>query len=184
MAPLAGQCPGCGYLAAKVGPADAAAAARSFPRRFRGLLVRPDDVDPEIVHRRAADGEPSALDHTEVAATGMAAAGRALVRIDAQPGTGVDLDPPPGPGQPVAGAAGSRRLDQVLERLQESADQLVNAFERFHGDAWAHPGTLADGTAVTALDVARAGVHAGAHHLRAAERVLERVRLLPRPEGT
>ena len=43
--------------------------------------------------------------------------------------------------------------------------------------------TLADGTAVTALDVARAGVHAGAHHLRAAERVLERVRLLPRGEG-
>lgn len=180
---MAGQCPGCGYLANKVGPADAAAAAQSFPRRFRGLLVRIDDDDPEIVHRRPAGGEPSALDHTAAAADGMAAAAHALIQIDAQPGAGVDLGPPPRPDQPVAGAAGGGRLDQVLDRLGESAGQLVNAFHRFHGDAWAHPGTLADGTAVTALDVARAGVHAGAHHLRAAERVLERVRLLPRGEG-
>ena len=173
-------CPVCGFDASSVGPADAAAAARSFPRRFRALLVRPDDDDPEIVHRAPGPGAASAFDHAAAAAAGMAQAAEALARVQSREGTEVDAGTDPGDGATVAGAAGGRTLAEVLDAAAGAAGTLAAAVEAVHGDSWARTGVLAGGALVHALDLARAGVHAGSHHLRAAERVVARVRLLPR----
>ncbi len=173
------RCPACGFDHRSVGPADAAAAARSFPRRFRGLLVRPDEDDPAIVHRSPGPGEASALDHAAAAAHGMAAAARSLTQVQVHDGVGVDLGPDPGDGR-VAGEARRQSLEDVLGQVTQAAGDLADAIESVHGDAWARTGLLPGAGEVHALDIARAGVHAGSHQLRVAERVLSRARLLPR----
>ncbi len=173
------RCPACGFDHRSVGPADAVAAARSFLRRFRGLLVRPDEADPAIAHRSPGPGEASALDHAAAAADGMAAAARSLTQVQVHDGAAVDLGPDPGDGR-VAGAAGGQSMEDVLELVSQAAGDLADAVESVHGDAWARTGLLRGADEVHALDIARAGVHAGSHHLRVAERVLSRVRLLPR----
>ena len=169
-----GPCPGCGFGAPTVSPSDALAAARSFPRRYRALLVRPDEDDPEIAHRRPGPGEPAAVDHAAAAAAGMRAAAAALEAVAGHEGALVDLGADP--GRSVAGAAGPRSLDEVLGHVSGAAGALAAAVEAVRGDAWARTGVLPGGGPVLALDVARAGVHAGAHHLRAADRVLALVR--------
>ncbi|MGI8685600.1 MAG: hypothetical protein ACR2MO_11025 [Acidimicrobiales bacterium] len=178
MAQSTRRCPVCGFDAPSVGPADAAAAAHSFPRRHRGLLVRPDEDDPEIVHRSPGPGEPSALDHAAAAAEGMAAAARALTAVQVHDGAAVDLGP--GPDDAVAGASDGQTLEDVLAHVTKAAGDLAGAIESVHGDGWARTGLLPGAGEVHALDIARAGVHAGSHHLRAAERTLARARLLPR----
>lgn len=165
-----GRCPDCGFDPSRVSPSDAAVAARSFPRRFRALLVRPDDEDPAIVHRRPAGDGPSAVGHALAAAGGMAAAAGALGRVLTADDPTVDLGsgPPPAADEPA--------LEVVLDRVAAAAGVLAAAVEGTSASEWARPGRLPGGEEVTALDLARAGVHAGAHHLRAAERTLARVR--------
>lgn len=180
MALASGRCPECGFDPPKVSPSDAAAAARSYPRRWRGLLVRPDDDNPEIVHRQPAPGEPSAVDHAAAAAAGMAAVTVALDRVRVHEGAAVDLGLAPGPGRAVAVAGDGLTLEDVLALVTRSAGALAVVVEAVHGDEWARTGILPDGEPVHALDVARAGIHAGAHHLRAADRALSRARLLRR----
>lgn len=167
-------CPDCGFDAPTVAPADALAAVRSYPRRWRALLVRPDDADPEILRRRPAAGEPSALDHGAAAAAGMQAAAVALGAIQSHDDPPVDLEPPP--------AAGGRTLDDVLGAITSAAGALADAIDAVHGEGWARTGRLPDGRPVRALDAARSGVHAGSHHLRAADRALAGVRLRFDPE--
>lgn len=180
MALASGRCPECGFDPPTVSPSDAVAAARSYPRRFRGLLVRPDDDDPDIVHRRPAPGEPAAIDHAAAAAAGMAASAGALGRVRGHEGAEVDPGAGTAPDQLVAGTADGRTLEGVLEDLDAAAGALAAAAGSVHGDEWARTGLLPGGGTVHALHIARAGVHAGSHHLRAAERVLARVRLMPR----
>jgi hypothetical protein len=168
MPPPGGPCRECGFDPSKVSPADAAVAARSFPRRFRALLVRPDEDDPEIVHRRPAGGGPSAAGHALAAASGMDAAATALARVRVAVDPAVDLGPRPAPSR--------LPLEAVLDQVAAAAGALATTVESMHGEEWSRPGRLPDGGRVTALDVARAGVHAGVHHLRAAERTLSEVR--------
>ncbi len=170
MALPAGRCPECGFDPPTVSPSDAAVAARSFPRRYRALLVRPDDDDPEIVHRRPG-GEPSAAEHAVSGASGMAAAAEALRSIRISDGPTVDVD-----GPPAAAAGGTTPLDTILERLAAAAGGLADSIEPLRGDEWKRTAVTPGGAKVTALDVARHGVHAGVHHLRAAERAIARAR--------
>ncbi|MGH9177160.1 MAG: DinB family protein [Acidimicrobiales bacterium] len=166
-----GHCPACGFDFPTVSPSDVAVAARSYPRRYRALLLRPDEEDPGIVHRRPGPGLPSAAEHALEAAAGMAAAAEGLLRLRAQERPPVDLDPP------VAGDGAT--LEAVLERLDAGAGALAAAVEALHGDEWGRRLVGGGGQEVNALDVARAGVHAGSHHLRAAERVIDQVRGRP-----
>lgn len=166
--PQAPGCPECGFLPSKVSPSDAAVAARSFPRRFRALLVRPDDEDPDIVHRRPAGGGLSAAEHALAAAAALDVAATALARVRVAEAPDVDLTPAESPSR--------LPLEVVLDQVAAAAGALAATAEAMHGAEWGRTGRLADGTTVTALDVARAGVHAGAHHLRAAERTLSAVR--------
>lgn len=169
MALTAGRCPECGFDPPTLSPADAGVAARSYTRRYRSLLVRPDDEDPEIVHRRPAPGRPSAVEHTEHAAAVLAAAAGALQLVRVRDDPEVDLDAPV--------TAGHRStLDEVLGRLAAAAGELAQQIEPLRGEEWTRTGMEPGGRPVTALDIARHGVHAGIHHLRAAERALAAAR--------
>ena len=165
---LTDRCPTCGFDPSTVSPSDAAAAARSYPRRWRGLLVRPDDADPEIVRRRPGPDEPSALELAAEAAATFALVSAALdrIRVDEEPS--IDVEPR---ATPAAGA-----LEPVLATLEAGAETLAAAIERYRGEAWQRPGRAGDGTQLRAIDVARHGVHRGIHNLRQAERVLQKVR--------
>lgn len=155
-------------------PSDAAVAARSYPRRYRALLVRPDEPDPDVVHRRPSPEEASAVEHADQAASDLAATADALQGVLRSAGP-VDLRVP----SPARSGTGGEHLvlATVLDRLTSAATALASAIESVHGDEWkgAEPEGGAGG-GVTALDVARLGVHAGIHHLKAAERTLARVR--------
>lgn len=166
-----GPCPECGFDATAVSPSDAAAAARSYPRRYRALLVRPDDDDPEIVHRRPSPDELSAVEHTRRAAAGVGAAAEALQRIRVDDGPEVDLE-----GAVPAGGIGRATTSDVLGALTSAAASFAAEVESVRGDGWRRVGHVA-GDEVGALDVARHGVHDGIHHLRAAERAVARARL-------
>src|SRR5881275_3345583 len=66
---MSGGCPVCGFDGSSVSPADAAVALRTFPRRYRAVLVPPQEEgehkDP--AHRPGVDGW-SAIAHAAWAA--------------------------------------------------------------------------------------------------------------------
>lgn len=159
------QCSACGFHPDTVTPSDAAVALRSYPRRFRSVLVRLDDEDGADVVRRPAPDGWSALDHAAHFAASLAAVTEAL-RI-------VAIDD----AQPVVAYAPERRIeagpvDDVLTDVQAAAEAAAAQVERVRGADWDRQGRLDEGTTVTALDVARHGVHEGVHHLRAAEKAV------------
>jgi hypothetical protein len=95
-----------------IAPSDAAVAARSFPRRWRGLFARAagDDDHADVLERSGA---------MELAA----AAARVLANTaDALPGT----------VHGVAGIGGD-----VLDRLASAADALARTIESVPPDDWA-----------------------------------------------
>ncbi len=149
-------------------PADAVVALRSYPRRYRALLVRPDDDEgADVVTRRPAAGRWSALEHaTHVAQVFevVAEAVRAL-RLHDDPEVQVE------PGLPSAGT-----VDEVVARVGAGAERLAGIVEELAGDDWRRSGRLPTGETVSALDVVRHAVHAGAHHRREAERAVNEVR--------
>ena len=156
------QCAACGFQPDSVTPSDAAVALRSYPRRFRSVLVRVDDEDGADVVRTPADDGWSALDHGAHVAVSIQAAGEAL-RI-------VSIDD----GDPLVAYAPERRVDaqpvdDVLAAIEAAADAAAAQVERVSGSDWDRRGRLDDGTNATALEIARHAVHEGVHPLRAAE---------------
>jgi DinB superfamily len=166
-------CPVCGFDPRTVSPADAAVAVRSYPRRFRSVLVGPDgDEEPtpeDLVLRRPPGGGWSALDHAAWVAEVLALAADALERIRLQDTPSVTVEPP----APAAGAPG---LGAVLDRMEDQAERLAQSVGRVDAHDWKRVGRLPDGGEVSALDVARHAVHQGFHHLRETERVLSELR--------
>lgn len=165
------RCPTCGFAPTTVGPADAALTARTLPRRYRNVLARPDDDETpdDPATRRPPDGGLSALEHAALAAEVLSLAAVALRRVPVEDEPVVSLvAPEPGPQWSV---------EVVLVRLAAAATHLAEAVEALRGEAWAQPCILDEDGRVTALDVARVGVHAGVHHLRDAARVIEQVRV-------
>jgi hypothetical protein len=147
-----------------VTPADAAVAVRSYPRRYRAVLVRPDDEDgAEVVRRPGPDGW-SALDHAAHAASSLDAAAEALrlVSIEEQPLVALAPERPERAGG----------VDEVLGRLAAAAERAAAVIERVQGKDWERRGRLHEDESVTALDLAKHAVHEGVHHLRAAERAV------------
>ena len=163
MGVLTDRCPTCGFDPATVPPADLVVAARSFPRRYRGALVRPGEEDgAEVVVQRPPDGGWSAVEHAAHAADALEAAA-AAVR-----GTGAGwIDP----GEPRAASVGA-----VLERLEAAAGALASAAERHAGQEWQRSVPVGGDGEATVLDVARHGVHLASHHLRAAQQAVDQVR--------
>ncbi len=168
MALLDGRCPVCGLDLATVKPPDGLAAIRSYPRRYRRLLVRLDDEEgARIVTRRPAPDEWSALEHAVHVADVIEAVGEALERVQVHDDPSIDVDV----GQPRPAP-----VDDVLQRLAAASERLASLADNITGKDWQRSGRLRDGERVTALSLVRHAVHVGAHHRRAIERVMSKVR--------
>ncbi|MHB8464436.1 MAG: hypothetical protein ACYDH6_08355 [Acidimicrobiales bacterium] len=178
-------CAGCAFDPANVTPADAIVALRSLPRRFGELLSGdagdPDGPDAERPDRDGqGGGGPDAdrararrlvLAHAGQAATAITAITADLERVlatddpalasDARVATAPADDPSAPTDDPTA-----------LERLATAAAAAAGAASHQPADAWTRTGRRRDGT-VTAGELLREAVHAGVHHLRAAEDEME-----------
>jgi len=160
------QCAYCGFIDDTVSPADAAVALRSYPRRYRAVLVRMDDEEgARVVTTPAADGW-SALDHAAHAATSIAAGAEALRVVS------ISDDPLVAYAPERRDADGAATVDAVLDRLAAACTQAAEQVEHVGGQDWERRGRLNDEEAVSALDIARHLVHEGVHHLRGAERAV------------
>ncbi len=153
-------------------------AVRSFPRRYRALLVTPGSDDrPDAVFRRRPDpGTWSALEYTAHVADVLDHLGPAIRRItyeDKPSITSFDNDE-------RAAGKGYNELErtEVLGWLDLACAELASVIEGVNADDWTRTGRL-DAGERDALTLARNGVHEGSHHLRDVQRVLARVRGRP-----
>ncbi len=169
------MCPECGLDYDTISPQDAVVAVRSFPRRYRALLVTPGaDDGPDAVFRRRPDPATwSALEYTAHVADILDHLGPAIRRIvvgDKPLITLFDSDE----------RAASQRYNElerteVLGWLELASAELASILEGVNADDWTRVGRLDVGER-DALAVARNGVHEGSHHLRDVQRVLNQVR--------
>jgi hypothetical protein len=166
----------CGFDPRTVSPADAAVAVRSYPRRYRALLVPPDGEEepaPEdLVRRRPPGGGWSALEHAAWVAEVLGTAADALERIRVQ-------DDPTVEAPDQAAVAPATELGAVMEKLARESERAAQAMSRVVARDWTRTGRLPGGEVVTALDVARHAVHEGVHHLRETESLLAQLRGRP-----
>jgi hypothetical protein len=162
-------------LYGNMSPSDAAVALRSLPRRWRGVLIRPNDEDADrpggVLHRPAEPGGLSALGHASHATAVLAAAHRALEQVLVQEQPTVDLDIPP--------AAGDLAPAAQLEQLSQAAEGLAGKVEGVKGDQWSRAATSRRGEATSALDIVRQAVERAVGHLREADDVIARVKGRP-----
>ncbi len=166
-----GRCPVCGLEPSSVNPPDASAALRSYPRRYRRLLVRIDDEEgARIVMQRPGPDLWSAVEHASHVADVIDAVSEAVrsVQLHDDPSISVSVGPPR--AEPV---------DAVLDRVTMGSDRLATLVDGIKGKDWQRAGRLPSGERVTALDLARHAVHVGAHHRRLIERVMGTVRFRP-----
>ena len=162
-------------------PSDAVVALRSFPRRFRGVLARPDDdrFDPDEVARRVGPDGHSAADRLIAAAGVLALLDRAVeqARAEDEP----VLHPACADLTSMAVADEAALADEspvadLLERFDGEASHTADRVDGVPTEDWARPVRIAgedDGR--TLLDVVQEGVAAVAGHLRAAQRTVDAV---------
>lgn len=151
-----------GLDVSRLGPDDAVAALRSYPRRFRDAF---DSVDEENL---PAD----AVDHADHVARSFALVGEGLRQVL------VHDEPTLVPAVADDAArewahTGTSSTEDVLAFLQMEANGLADVVDDVPPSAWTRRGIVAgSGQSMTALDLVREAVRTGSDHLRAAERLL------------
>ena len=168
MASIRDRCPTCGFDPVGLTPADAAVAARSFPRRYRAVLVRPADEEDgaEVVLRRPPGGW-SAVEHASYAADAIALVADAVRGLGIGDHPTVNIDP---------GSPQSRSVEAALEWLETATEALARAVEQLPSDAWKRTTATAAEAGLTAGHLARHAAHVGSHHLREAQRAVDATR--------
>lgn len=160
-------------------PDDAAVAVRSFPRRFRAVLARPEDeddrVDPDELARRTGPDGRSAADHLVAANGVLSLVARALAQV--QGGS----DPALHPALADLGSAWwedpRTPLGSILDELDGTATESADRIDAVPTDDWGRQVRVGDGGGTRQLlDVVRDAVAVTADHLRAAERTIQAVR--------
>lgn len=157
-------------------PADAVAALRSYPRRYRTLLVPLAD-DPTQVERLTRLG-PDGHSALEVAAD----VARTIVLLDgalAQALVHDDAVLHPAVTDPTARTWDGPLpdLDGVLVLLDDGCASLADRAQRASSAAWYRTSVVAgSGTPIEAFDVLREAVRVGGDGLRSVERTLDAVR--------
>ena len=166
------RCSICGFDGSSVSVADAIAALRSFPRRYRGAFAVAGD-DEELLIRRPSPEVWSALEYAGHARDTITANGRCMAHALTDPNPEIewpaDVDHHPAPN--VGDAA------TVLQELADACEQVASKAERTDAGEWKrtirrHGGV---GDVVDALWFLRHCVHEGSHHLRDVQRVLQQV---------
>lgn len=150
-------------------------AVRSFPRRYRSLLVTPGSADgPDAVFRRRPDPSTwSALEYAAHVADRLDHLGPDIRRItyEERPALAAfDSDE-----RATAQSYNTIDRTEVLGWLDLACAELASVMETVRADDWTRTGLVA-GAERDAITLARDGVHEGAHHLRDVQRVLAAVR--------
>src|SRR4051794_35327990 len=171
---MAATCPVCGFDASSLSPADAAVALRSFTRRYRSVLIPPED-DHELVDdpvRRAGASGWSALAHAAYVASAIHDTDEALRAALVRDHPGVTL-PEIDPAVPPA----TGTVEPTLDRLKAALEGAATTVEHARGNDWVRSANAEGGRSrtVTTHDIAAHAVHLGIHHLRQAEAVLKEV---------
>ena len=171
-------CPECGLDYDSVSPLDATVAVRSFPRRYRAVLIAPrsDDGPDAVFRRRPHPSSWSALEYTAHVADRLDLLGPAILQVMRQNNpTIADFD-----NDERAAAKAYNDLDrvEVLGWLDMACAELASVIGDVRPDDWTRTAVVAGGER-DALTLARDGVHEGAHHLRDVQRVLNTVRGRP-----
>lgn len=153
-------------------------AVRSFPRRYRALLVTPGSDDrPNAVFRRRPDPSTwSALEYTAHVADMLDHLGPAIRRIVYEDNPSITLFD--NDRRAVEKRYNQLERAEVLGWLELACGELASVLETVRADDWTRTGLL-DGGERDALAVARNGVHEASHHLRDVQRVLNQVRGRP-----
>ena len=174
------MCPDCGLDYDTVSPQDAAVAVRSFPRRYRALLVTPGSQDgPDAVFRRRPHPSTwSALEYTAHVADRLDHLGPAILRITRENAPAIEFFD--NEARAEAQAYNALERTEVLGWLDLACAELASVLDDVRPDDWARTAVVG-GAERDALTLARDGVHEGAHHLRDVQRVLAAVR--GRPAG-
>lgn len=164
-------CTECGFDGGRLSPADAAVAARSFPRRFRAAIARRDDEDSvdALIRRRPPDGDRSAIE--------LVADATAALRAGAEDIRRVLVSDNPAVGTPTAPAEPGP-VDDTLGALDAAALDLAGALEQGHGAEWTRTAISPSGP-ITALELAAQAIHEGVHRLRRIDAVLQQLRGRP-----
>lgn len=166
-------CPECGLDYDTVSPRDAAAAVRSFPRRYREALTDLDGKDAAATIRKRPNAETwSALEYAAHAADVLEAFGPVVQRMTQQDHPSIDFFD-------SDERAAERRYneadpDTVLAQIETACKALAEVIDGVDPSAWEHTATFSWGDRDT-LTIARNAVHEGSHHLRDIEKVLEAV---------
>lgn len=159
----------------KLSPADAVAALRSYPRRYRSMLAPlSDDEDVEEIVQRAGPEGRSALEiasDTVRTWTVLAEALRRITITDEPVVHAAVVDPSQRDWQ-----APPEPLDVVLDLLDEGAEDLATAAERLSGREWNRAARVAGGATVTALEVVKEAVRVGHDNLAEIDSVLASLR--------
>lgn len=158
-----------------VSPGDAAIALRSFPRRYRALVLPIDDPVVEAEAHQVGPGGVSAADLVSDTVRTW------LIQREALRQTQVHdfplfhpaiLDPEQRHWH--SPAIGS--VDSMLVQLEDLATDLAADLGAIRGDQWYRSGTIAGAGPVTALEILDAAVQVGAENLRQIERTLSSIR--------
>lgn len=147
----------------RLGPDDAVAALRSYPRRFREALtsVEPDELPHE------------AIEHADHVARSMALLGEALRQVLVQDHPTL-LPAVADDSARLWAFDASSSVDDVLAFLAMECNALADVIADVPSDAWTRTGIVAgSGQEMSALDIVREAVRTGAEHLRAAERAIK-----------
>ena len=150
-------------------------AVRSFPRRYRALLVTPGSLDgPDAVFRRRPDPSTwSALEYTAHVADRLDHLGPAIQRTTFENEPAVDVFD--NEKRAADQAYNTLERSEVLGWLELACGELASVLEGVRPDDWTRTALLPSGPR-DALTMARDGAHEGAHHLRDVQRVLEAAR--------
>jgi hypothetical protein len=167
-------CPECGLDYETISPRDASGAVRTFPRRYRSILLRLEPgEDPEVVLRqRPAPDVWSALEYTAHVAQTLdliAPTIRQIINEDNPHLYAFDPDE-----QAHEQSYNEWPIMQAVGELESACADLSMAIEYVPSDEWTRKGSF-DWGEREAIDMARNAVHEGSHHLRDIKRGLSQI---------
>lgn len=163
-----------GLDVSRLAPSDAATALRTYPRRFRGAVTAlgADEHPDDIAHRPGPDGRCAAAIVADVARR-IALLADATRRVLVEDSPSLDaavLDP-------AVLDSSADAVDAVLDRLTAACTSLADSIGGVDAGSWSRSATITGaGRTVTALDLVREGVRAGADGLKAAEAAMAHAR--------
>jgi hypothetical protein len=154
---------------------DAVAALRSYARRFRSVVLPTDDPDTEERAYRVGPDGHAALDHVVHVTNAAVLLGQALRQVL------TEREPVLHPAvsdadQRAWSVPPGTTIADALDRLEEEFAALAGQVDAIEPPGWDRTAPVAGGGTVTAGDVVREAVRAGADGLQRTSAVVDAVR--------